>query len=151
MAGYLGCPAATAEILDTEGWLRTGDLGRIDADGNLFITGRLKELIKVSAYQVAPAEIEALLATHPQVADAAVIPRADERTGEIPVAVVVAHETLDPGELIAWVAERVAPHKRIRAVRLVHHIPRTPAGKILRRVLIDTDRDPTGQAASTRA
>jgi acyl-coenzyme A synthetase/AMP-(fatty) acid ligase len=97
---------------------------------------------------VAPAEIEALLATHPQVADAAVIPRADERTDEIPVAVVVARETLDPGELIAWVAERVAPHKRIAAVRLADQIPRTPAGKILRRVLIDTDRDPAARPIS---
>ena len=140
MAGYLGRPEATAQMLGVGGWLRTGDLGRIDAGGNLFIVDRLKELIKVNAIQVAPAELEALLAGHPQVADAAVIPRPDERTGEVPVAVVVARGPLDPGELIAWVAARVAPHKRIRAVRLVREIPRTPSGKILRRLLIEADR-----------
>jgi acyl-CoA synthetase (AMP-forming)/AMP-acid ligase II len=136
MAGYLGRPEATAEMLDSEGWLHTGDLGRIDADGNVFVADRLKELIKVNAFQVAPAELEALLAGHPQVADAAVIARPDERTGEAPVAVVVPRGTLEPEQLIAWVAERVAPHKRIRAVRLAGEIPRTPSGKILRRLLI---------------
>jgi acyl-CoA synthetase (AMP-forming)/AMP-acid ligase II len=135
MAGYLGNPAATAEVLDAGGWLRTGDLGYADAGGNVFIVDRLKELIKVNAFQVAPAELEALLAGHPRVADAAVIGTPDERTGEAPVAVVVPRGPLDPGELMAWVAQRVAPHKRIRAVRLASEIPRTPAGKILRRVL----------------
>jgi acyl-CoA synthetase (AMP-forming)/AMP-acid ligase II len=137
MAGYLGRPEATAEMLDPEGWLHTGDLGRIDAEGSVFIVDRLKELIKVNAFQVAPAEIEALLACHPRVADAAVIPRPDERAGEVPVAVVVARGPLEPEQLIAWVADRVAPHKRIRAVRLVAEIPRTPSGKILRRLLIE--------------
>jgi acyl-CoA synthetase (AMP-forming)/AMP-acid ligase II len=142
MAGYLDRPAATAELLDADGWLRTGDLGRVDADGNIFIVDRLKEPIKVNAFQVAPAELEALLAGHPQVADAAVIPRADDSAGEIPVAVVVPRGALGPDELMAWVAERVAPHKRIRAVRLVSDIPRTAAGKILRRELIEADRGP---------
>jgi acyl-CoA synthetase (AMP-forming)/AMP-acid ligase II len=126
-------------------WVRgpqvmAGYLGRVDADGNLFIVGRLKELIKVNAIQVAPAELEALLAGHPQVADAAVIPRPDERTGEVPMAVVVARGPLEPGELIAWVAARVAPHKRIRAVRVVREIPRTPSGKIQRRTLVEAGR-----------
>jgi acyl-CoA synthetase (AMP-forming)/AMP-acid ligase II len=147
MAGYLGRPEATAEMIDPEGWLHTGDLGRIDADGNVFIVDRLKELIKVNAFQVAPAEIEALLASHPRVADAAVIPRPDERTGEVPVAVVVPRGTLEPERLIAWVAERVAPHKRIRAVRLVSEIPRTPSGKILRRLLAEPDVEPASSAA----
>jgi acyl-CoA synthetase (AMP-forming)/AMP-acid ligase II len=147
MAGYLGRPA---EIVGTgpDGWLRTGDLARIDATGNVFITGRLKELIKVNAYQVAPAELEALLVSHPGVADAAVIPRPDERAGEVPVGVVVPCGTLAPDELIAWVAARVAPYKRIRAVRLTSQIPRTPAGKILRRVLIEEDRAAAGRAAT---
>ena len=140
MAGHLGRPEATAQILDPQGWLRTGDLGYVDANGNVFVVDRLKELIKVNAFQVAPAEIEALLASHPQVADAAVIPRPDERTGEVPVAVVVPQGTLEPGQLIAWVAERVSPHKRIRAVSLVSEIPRTPSGKIMRRLLIEADR-----------
>jgi acyl-CoA synthetase (AMP-forming)/AMP-acid ligase II len=148
MAGYLGRPEATAEMLVAGGWLRTGDLGRVDADGNLFIVDRLKELIKVNAIQVAPAELEALLAGHPQVADAAVIPRPDERTGEVPVAVVVARGPLEPGELIAWVAARVAPHKRICAVRLVREIPRTPSGKILRRMLVEADRAELADAGS---
>jgi acyl-CoA synthetase (AMP-forming)/AMP-acid ligase II len=140
MAGYHGRPDATAEILDADGWLHTGDLGLVDRDGNVFVVDRLKELIKVSAYQVAPAELEALLAGHPAVADAAVIPRPDDAHGEVPVALVVPRGDLDPDELIAWVAERVAPHKRLRAVRLVDAIPRTPSGKLLRRLLIDQDR-----------
>jgi acyl-CoA synthetase (AMP-forming)/AMP-acid ligase II len=134
-AGYLGRPNATAALIDQDGWLHTGDAGRIDADGNVWIVDRLKELIKVNGHQVAPAELEALLATHPLVADAAVVGRPDPERGEIPVAMVVARKELDPEALMAWVAERVAPYKRIREVRLVDAIPRTPAGKILRRLL----------------
>jgi acyl-CoA synthetase (AMP-forming)/AMP-acid ligase II len=137
MAGYLNRPDATAEIIDADGWLHTGDQGYVDADGNVFIVDRLKELIKVNALQVAPAELEALLGSHPAVAECAVVPRPDERCGEVPVAVVVAREEVDPDELIAFLARRVAPHKRIRAVRFVEAIPRTPAGKILRRLLRD--------------
>jgi acyl-CoA synthetase (AMP-forming)/AMP-acid ligase II len=140
MAGYLGRPEATAEILDADGWLRTGDLGHVDHDGNVFVTDRLKELIKVSAYQVAPAELEALLLTHPAVADAAVIPRPDPAHGEVPVAVVVPRGELDGDRLLAWVAERVAPYKRLRAVRFADALPRTPAGKLLRRALVERDR-----------
>jgi acyl-CoA synthetase (AMP-forming)/AMP-acid ligase II len=151
MAGYLGRPEATAEMTGAGGWLRTGDLGRIDADGNLFVVDRLKELIKVNALQVAPAELEALLAGHPQVADVAVIPRPDARTGESPVAVVVARGPVEPGQLIAWVVARVAPHKRIRAVRLVGEIPRNPSGKILRRALIEADRAAQGHAVPDHA
>jgi acyl-coenzyme A synthetase/AMP-(fatty) acid ligase len=91
----------------------------------------------VYALQVAPAELEALLAIHPAVAECAVVPRPDERCGEVPVAVVVRRAPVEPGELIDFVAERVAPHKRIRDVRFVDAIPRTPAGKILRRLLRD--------------
>ena len=148
MAGYLGRPEATAQMLGAGGWLRTGDLGRVDPGGHLFIVDRLKELIKVNAIQVAPAELEAVLAGHPQVADAAVVPRPDERTGEAPVAFVVARGPLEPGQLIAWVAARVAPHKRIRAVRLVREIPRTPSGKILRRLLVEADRAELAGAGS---
>jgi acyl-CoA synthetase (AMP-forming)/AMP-acid ligase II len=140
MAGYLGRPEATAEILGADGWLRTGDLGHVDHDGNVFVTDRLKELIKVSAYQVAPAELEALLLTHPAVADAAVIPRPDPAHGEVPVAVVVPRGEPDGDQLLAWVAERVTPHKRLRAVRFADALPRTPAGKLLRRALVERDR-----------
>jgi acyl-CoA synthetase (AMP-forming)/AMP-acid ligase II len=140
MAGYLNNPSATAEALDPDGWLRTGDLGRVDGGGDVFVVDRLKELIKVSAYQVAPAELEALLLAHPGVADAAVIPRQDAAHGEVPVAVVVPRGEVDGEELMAWVAARVAPHKRLRAVRFADAVPRTPSGKLLRRVLADQDR-----------
>jgi acyl-CoA synthetase (AMP-forming)/AMP-acid ligase II len=138
--GYLGRADATAELIDTDGWLHTGDIGWVDEDGYLHVVDRLKSLIKVNAMQVAPAELEALLAVHPAVADAAVIARPDERAGEVPVAVVVPRGELEPDDLIDWVAERVARHKRIRAVRLVEEIPRTPSGKILHRVLVEQDR-----------
>jgi acyl-CoA synthetase (AMP-forming)/AMP-acid ligase II len=137
MAGYLNRPDATAELIDADGWLHTGDVGHVDADGNVFVVDRIKELIKVNALQVAPAELEAVLGTHPAVAECAVIPRPDERCGEVPVAVVVARAEVDAGELIAYVAGRVAPHKRLREVRFTDAIPRTPAGKILRRRLRD--------------
>jgi acyl-CoA synthetase (AMP-forming)/AMP-acid ligase II len=133
--GYLGRPDATAALIDHDGWLHTGDVGRVDRDGNVWIVDRLKELIKVNGHQVAPAELEGLLATHPLVADAAVVGRPDPQRGEIPVALVVARGELDPGALMAWVAGRVAPYKRVREVRFVDAIPRTPAGKILRRAL----------------
>ena len=137
MAGYLGRPEATAAMVDQHGWLRTGDLGLVDGDGSVVIVDRLKELIKVSGHQVAPAELEAVLAGHPAVADAAVLGRGDPDHGEVPVAVVVPRPGAnpDPGELLAWVAERVAPHKRVRAVRLAEAVPRTPSGKLLRRAL----------------
>ena len=133
--GYLNRPDATAELIDRDGWLHTGDVGYIDPDGQIHVVDRLKELIKVNALQVAPAELEALLLTHPHVADAAVVPRPDPRTGESPVAIVVPRAELDPDRLRAWTNERVAPHKRLAAVLLTERIPRTPAGKILRRQL----------------
>lgn len=135
MAGYLGRPDATAEMIDDDGWLHTGDVGRVDGDGNVFVVDRLKDLIKVDALQVAPAELEGLIGTHPAVAECAVVPRPDDRHGEVPVAVVVARDEVGADELVAFVAERVARHKRIRDVRFVDALPRTPAGKILRRAL----------------
>jgi acyl-CoA synthetase (AMP-forming)/AMP-acid ligase II len=132
--GYLGRPEATAELLAEGGWLRTGDLGCVDAGGQVRVLDRLKELIKVNALQVAPAELEALLRSHPLVRDAAVVGRPDARTGEAPVAVVVpAAASLDEEALMGWMAERVAPHKRLAAVVAAETIPRTPSGKVLRR------------------
>ncbi|HEX5622459.1 MAG TPA: AMP-binding protein [Solirubrobacteraceae bacterium] len=128
--------AGTA-LIDADGWVHTGDVGRVDADGNVFVVDRLKELIKVNALQVAPAELEALLGTHPAVAECAVIGRPDQRCGEVPIAFVVPRVGVDADALMAFVADRVAPHKRIREVRFVEAIPRTPAGKILRRRLRD--------------
>ncbi|RFU22363.1 AMP-binding protein [Geodermatophilus marinus] len=137
MAGYLDDPPATAAAIDAEGWFRTGDLGTVTADGEVVVVDRVKELIKVSGFQVAPAELEALLVTHPAVADAAVVGRPDERTGERPVAYVVARGPLDPAEVIGWAAERTAGYKRLAEVVVVEAVPRSPAGKVLRRVLRD--------------
>ncbi|AZS86587.1 4-coumarate--CoA ligase family protein [Streptomyces griseoviridis] len=138
MKGYLGRPDATAAILDADGWLHTGDVGRVDADGWLFVVDRVKELIKYKGYQVAPAELEALLLTHPGIADAAVVGALDDRGDEIPHAHVVRAATgLSEGEVMTYVAERVAPYKRVRAVTFVDTVPRAATGKILRRVLRD--------------
>jgi acyl-CoA synthetase (AMP-forming)/AMP-acid ligase II len=135
MRGYLDDEQATAATLTEDGWLRTGDVVRVDDDDEFRIVDRVKELIKYKGYQVPPAELEALLIGHPAVADAAVIPIPDEAGGEAPKACVVAAEPLDPDLLMAWVAERVAPYKRIRAVEIVDEIPKSPSGKILRRLL----------------
>jgi len=142
MKRYLNQPRATAEMITREGWLRTGDIGTADRDGNFFIVDRLKELIKYRAYQVAPAELEAVLLAHPAVADAGVIPVPDLEAGEIPKAVVVRKPGMRATEqqLIDHVAERVAPYKRVRAVAFASEIPRSPSGKILRRVLLERDR-----------
>jgi acyl-CoA synthetase (AMP-forming)/AMP-acid ligase II len=137
MAGYRGRPDATAAIIDADGWLHTGDLGHIDASGNVFVVDRLKELIKVSGYQVAPAELEALLISHPAVADAAVVGRPDRRLGEVPMAFVVARGDVAPLELIEWAAARTAPYKRLAEVTFVDALPRSPAGKLLRRLLVE--------------
>jgi acyl-CoA synthetase (AMP-forming)/AMP-acid ligase II len=144
MKGYLNAPEATAAMLDPEGWLHTGDLGTIDEQGYVFILDRVKELIKYKGLQVAPAELEALLLTHPAVADAAVVRHPDEEAGEVPKAFVVASAPVDPGELMAFVAERVAPYKKVRHVEFVDEIPKAASGKILRRVLMDRDRQAAG-------
>jgi acyl-CoA synthetase (AMP-forming)/AMP-acid ligase II len=137
MRGYLNNDKATAETLVDDGWLRTGDIGRVDDHGYFYIVDRLKELIKYKGYQVPPAELEAVLVSHPQVKDAGVIGVPTEDGGEAPKACVVVEGDLDSDELIAYVAERVAPYKRIRGVELVEEIPKSASGKILRRVLRD--------------
>jgi acyl-CoA synthetase (AMP-forming)/AMP-acid ligase II len=140
MRGYLDRPQATADMVDADGWLRTGDIGSMDDDGYLTIVDRVKELIKYKGLQVAPAELEAVLLSHPGVADAAVIPMPDEEAGEVPKAFVVRRTPVESAELIAFVAERVAPHKRVRALAFVDAIPKSASGKILRRVLVDQER-----------
>jgi acyl-CoA synthetase (AMP-forming)/AMP-acid ligase II len=140
MLGYLHDPEATAAAIDADGWLYTGDLGHVDADGRLYLVDRLKELIKVRGFQVAPAELEAVLVSHPAVADAAVIPVTDRRGNEAPKALVVLRAPVETAELQRFVAERVAPHKRLRRVEVIDAVPRTPSGKILRRVLIERER-----------
>ena len=141
MLGYLRDQAATATAIDGDGWFHTGDIGHVDAEGWLFIVDRLKELIKVRGLQVAPAELEAVLQAHPAVADAAVVPSPDRRGGEVPKAFVVLREEADLDELRAYVADRVARHKRIRRIEAVEEIPRSPSGKILRRVLVEKERE----------
>ncbi len=137
MVGYLGNDEATRESMTGDGFLRTGDVATISAEGFVTIVDRLKELIKYKGYQVAPAELEAVLLGHPSIADAAVIGVADVDGEEVPKAFVV----LQPGaeltgeEVIAFVAERVAPYKKVRQVEMIDAIPKSSAGKILRKDL----------------
>jgi len=137
MAGYL--PASATDDAVVDGWYRTGDVGYLEPEGWVHLTDRLKEMIKVSGFQVAPAEIEAVLLGHPAVLDCAVFGVPDERTGEAPVAAV----QLDPsvpvaeGELQRLVADTLANYKRLRHVVTVEAVPRLPSGKVLRRVLRD--------------
>jgi acyl-CoA synthetase (AMP-forming)/AMP-acid ligase II len=140
MRGYLNRPQETAQMLGPDRWLRTGDIGYVDDDGYVFIVDRVKELIKYKGMQIAPAELEAVLVSHPAITDAAVIRTPDEEAGEVPKAFVVAKEELSAQEVMAWVAERVAPHKKIRVVEFVDEIPKSLSGKILRRVLMERDR-----------
>jgi acyl-CoA synthetase (AMP-forming)/AMP-acid ligase II len=139
MKGYLNNPEATASTIDADGWLHTGDVAVIDAEGHMTIVDRVKELIKYKGFQVPPAELEALLVTHPGVMDVAVIGIADDEAGELPKAFVVAAPGAAPSveDLQAFVAEHVATYKQIRLVEFVDEIPKSASGKILRRVLRD--------------
>jgi acyl-CoA synthetase (AMP-forming)/AMP-acid ligase II len=143
MKGYLNCPEATAGTLDAEGWLHTGDVAYADEDGFFYVVDRAKELIKYKAFQVAPAELEALLLTHPSIADAAVVPSPDEEAGEVPKAFVVVREGhgLTEAEVLGFVAAHVAPHKKVRRVEFVPQVPKSPSGKILRRLLVERERE----------
>lgn len=142
--GYLDNPKATAESIDSEGWLHTGDVGFVDGNGNVYITDRVKELIKYNGFQVVPAELEALLQGHPAVNDVAVIgvPNA-ERATELVRAYIVCAPGVQEGadlerDLTNWLKERVAPYKQLRGgIRFVKEIPKSTAGKVLRRVLQD--------------
>jgi len=142
MKGYYRQPEATAESITPDGWFHTGDIASMDEDGYVRIVDRKKELIKYKGFQVAPAELEGLLLEHPGVADAAVIPKADEEAGEVPKAYVVRKPDADAsaGELMAFVAERVATFKQLREVEFIDAIPKNASGKLLRRVLIEQDR-----------
>ncbi|BBY40888.1 acyl-CoA synthetase [Mycobacterium mantenii] len=133
MAGYLPAEATGEAILD--GWYRTGDVGRLDAGGWLQITDRLKEMIKVRGFQVAPAEIETVLHGHPAVKDCAVFGIPDGLNGEAVVAAVAASAPVDATQLTAMVDERLASYKHLSRVVFVPEIPRLPSGKVLRRVL----------------
>ncbi|KAL5537377.1 hypothetical protein UlMin_045454 [Ulmus minor] len=137
MKGYIGDGEATSATIVAGGWLRTGDLCYIDEEGYLYVVDRLKELIKYKGYQVAPAELEQLLLSHPEIIDAAVIPYPDEEAGEIPMAIVVkeAKSSLRESDVLGFVAKKVAPYKKVRKVAFVDSIPKTGSGKILRREL----------------
>ncbi|KAL5214734.1 hypothetical protein ABZP36_003886 [Zizania latifolia] len=139
MQGYYKKKEETERAVDGKGWLHTGDIGYIDGDGNVFIVDRIKELIKYKGFQVAPAELEAILLSHPSVEDAAVFGVPDEEAGEVPVACVVRRRGVEEGEeeMMAYVAARVSSYKRIRMLHLVDAIPKSVSGKILRRQLRD--------------
>jgi acyl-CoA synthetase (AMP-forming)/AMP-acid ligase II len=141
MRGYLANDAATALTVDLAGWLRTGDIVSADADGWFIVVDRVKELIKYKGYQVAPAELEAVLVSHPAVTDAAVVGSPDEEAGEVPKAFVVLRAPVSEDDLMAFVAGRVAPYRKVRRLEVVEQIPKAPSGKILRRVLLERERE----------
>ena len=143
MAGYLNNDEATRETVDEDGWLHTGDVAIVDEDGYFSIVDRVKELIKFKGFQVPPAELEALLQTHPAVGDAAVVPLPDDEAGEIPKAFIVKSGEVSEDEIKSFVAERVSTYKQVRAVEFIDEIPKSASGKILRRVLVDRDKAAT--------
>jgi acyl-CoA synthetase (AMP-forming)/AMP-acid ligase II len=139
MLGYLDDPEATAKAFGEGGWLRTGDIGWIDEDGNLTITGRIKDMILVGGFNVYPAEIESVLCEHPSVVHAAVKSLADERLGAVPQAWVVptSPEACTEVELIAWCKQRLANFKTPRRVQFLAQMPMTPSGKVQKFQLLD--------------
>lgn len=140
MRGYLARPEATAEALDRDRWLHTGDIAYVDSDGYYYIVDRVKELIKYKAHQVAPADLEAVLLAHPSIADAAVIPSPCDEAGEVPKAFVVTKAPMTADEVMDYVASRVSPLDKVRRVEFVDAIPKSPSGKILRRILVERER-----------
>lgn len=137
MKGYLNNVEATSSAIDGDGWLRTGDIVYFDQDGYLHVVDRLKEIIKYKGFQIAPADLEDVLVSHQDILDAAVTGARDEEAGEIPVAFVVKRtgSSISQAEVIDYVAKQVAPYKKVRKVVFTKSIPRSPAGKILRREL----------------
>nr|VDC71923.1 unnamed protein product [Brassica rapa] len=137
MKGYLNDPQATAQTIDKDGWLHTGDIGFVDDDDEIFIVDRLKELIKFKGYQVAPAELEALLISHPFIEDVAVVAMKDEIAGEVPVVFVVRSEgsQLTEDDVTSYINKQVVHYKRIKMVFFTDCIPKAPSGKILRKDL----------------
>lgn len=142
MIGYHAQPAATAEAVDADGWLRTGDAGHMDADGYLFLADRIKDMIITGGENVYPAEVENVFFSHPQVRDVAVIGVPDPKWGEAVKAIIVPEEGAnpDPAALIAWVKARIAGYKAPKSIAFREALPRNPSGKILRRILRDEYR-----------
>lgn len=140
--GYHNNPSGTANALTPDGYFKTGDVGHQDADGNFYITDRVKELIKYKGFQVPPAELEGLLISHPMIDDVAVVGVYNkEQATEVPRAYVVPKTGVEGNpktaqDVVDWLAAKVANHKRLRGgVRFVDEIPKSASGKILRRVL----------------
>ncbi|XP_057431022.1 4-coumarate--CoA ligase-like 1 [Lotus japonicus] len=137
MQGYYKQVDETAQTIDKNGWLHTGDIGFIDDEENVFIVDRIKELIKYKGFQVAPAELEAILLSHPSIEDAAVVSLPDEEAGEIPAASVVLSLGAKESEedIMNYVASNAASYKKVRVVHFVESIPKSPSGKIMRRLV----------------
>ena len=142
MQGYYNNPTASAETITSDGWLKTGDIVKMDKDGYVWILDRKKELIKYKGFQVPPAELEGILLEHDAVSDVAVIGKLDMEAGEIPKAFVVTKQGHEVSEdvLMEFVAQKVATFKRIREIEFIDAIPKNPSGKLLRRVLKDQER-----------
>src|SRR3954454_2461317 len=135
MRAYHNRPDATAEVLDADGWLRTGDIGAIDDEGYLTIVDRKKDMLIYKGYNVYPRELEEVLFQHPAVANAAVVGKRDVAVGELPVAFVVLQDDTAPADVLEWVNARVTPYKKLRDIRVIDEIPVSAAGKVLRREL----------------
>ncbi|GAB4834804.1 hypothetical protein Ancab_033072 [Ancistrocladus abbreviatus] len=137
MKGYLNDTKATMSTIEKDGWLHTGDIAYIDHDGYLYIVDRLKDIIKYKGFQIAPADLEAVLLSHPDILDAAVAGAADEEVGQVPVAFVVREpgSMLSQDAVIDYVAKQVAPYKKVRKVVFLPSIPKSASGKVLRREL----------------
>ncbi|QHG15836.1 thioester reductase domain-containing protein [Nostoc sp. ATCC 53789] len=148
MKGYLNNPEATANAIDRDSWYHTGDIVYIDEDGYFYIVDRIKELIKCNGYSIAPAELEAVLLSHPAVADACVVKSPHLSSGEVPKAFVVLKAAATPEQIMEFVAGQVAPHKTIRRLEFVDKIPKSASGKILRRVLAQQELTNIKEASS---
>jgi thioester reductase-like protein len=148
MKGYLNNPDATVNTIDRDGWFHTGDIVYVDEDGYFYIVDRIKELIKCNGYSIAPAELEAVLLSHPAVADACVVKSPHPSSGEVPKAFVVLKHSATPEQIMEFVAGQVATHKMIRRLEFVDKIPKSPSGKILRRILVQQELTKFTEASS---